>query len=132
LKKRILKIQRRFPQLILQVVVHRFPADHPFGMHAFWLFNAGNFAGHSRRGKDNHSILITLDPSRAEAAISLGYGLESFLNPESLDAILDLASPAWLKANWADGLKIVLENLESLMESSATPDISAPTHASEF
>ena len=132
LKKKIFKIQRRFPQVVLQVVVHHFPSDHPFGMHAFWLFNAANFAGHSRRGKDNHSILITLDPGRAEAAISLGYGLECFFKQASLDELLDLANHAWQAAQWASGLRIVLDNLEALLESAATADVSTPPNATDF
>ena len=121
LKNRISQIQQRFPQVILQVVVHSFPTDHPFTMYAFWLFNAGNFAGDSRRGKDNHSLMIALDPTRAESAIVPGYGLETFLKPEALDHLLELAGPAWVESRWTDGLLRVLDGLEQLLEATATP-----------
>ncbi len=122
LKKRIAQIQRRFPQLVLQVVMHVFPEEHPFSMHVFWLFNAGNFAGDSQRGKDNHALLVALDPSRGEAAIMPGYGLEPFLKTEALDHLLELAGPAWEKENWTEGILLVLDRLDQLLESIAVPD----------
>lgn len=122
LKKRIAAIQRRFPQLVLQVVMHAFPEEHPFSMHVFWLFNAGNFAGDSHRGKNNHALLIALDTARGEAAIMPGYGLEPFLKTETLDHLLELASPAWEKGRWADGISQVLAGLDQLLESIAIPE----------
>jgi len=122
LRKRIAEIQRRFPQLVLQLMMHGFPEEHPFSMHVFWLFNAGNFAGDSRRGKDNHALLVALDPARGEAAIMPGYGLETFLKPDALDHLLELAGPAWQKENWADGLLKVLDGLDQLLESIAIPE----------
>lgn len=122
LKKRIARIQRRFPDLVLQVVLHAFPEDHPFTMHVFWLFNAGNFAGDSKRGKDNHALLVAVDPLRGEAAIMPGYGLEPFLKPEALDHLLELAGPAWERKLWADGILHVLDGLDQLLESIAIPE----------
>lgn len=122
LKKRIIRIQRRFPQLVLQVVIHAFPAEHPFSMHVFWMFNAANFAGDIRRGKDNHALLVALDPVRCEAAIIPGYGLEEFLPPEALDPLLELAAPAWESGRWAEGIMAVLNGLDPLLESIAIPE----------
>jgi uncharacterized membrane protein YgcG len=122
LRRRIAEIQRRFPQLVLQVVMHSFPEEHPFAMHVFWLFNAGNFAGDSRRGKDNHALLVALDPVRGESAIVPGYGLEPFLKPEILDHLLELAGPAWDGGRWADGILRVLDGLDQLLESIALPE----------
>ncbi len=122
LKKRISVIQRRFPQLVMQVVMHSFPADHPFSMYVFWLFNAANFAGDSRRGKDNHALLIAIDPQRGESAIMPGYGLETLLKTEALDHLLELAGPAWKETRWTDGIFTVLDGLDQLLESIALPD----------
>ena len=127
LKKRIIRVQRRFPQLVLKVVIHAFPAEHPFAMHAFWMFNAANFAGNIRRGKDNHALLVALDPVRREAAITPGYGLENCLKTETLDHLLELAAPAWEAGRWADGILGVLDGLDMLLESIAIPE-EAPEH----
>lgn len=122
LKKRIAVIQRRFPQLVPQVVINAFPAEHPFAMHAFWLFNAGKFAADSNRGKENHTLLVALDPVRNEAAIVPGYGLEPYLTTEALDHLLELAAPDWKNQLWADGLLKVLGGLDPLLESIAVPE----------
>ena len=132
LKVRIAEMQRRFPQLVMQVVMHQFPEEHPFSMHAFWVFNAGNFAGDSSRGKDNHALMIALDPARGEAAIMPGYGLEPFLSTEALDHLLELAGPAWENRRWADGIFRVLDGLDQLLESIAIPDDPAARASSEF
>lgn len=132
LKSRIAQLHRRFPQLVLQVVVHAFPAEHPFSLHVFWLFNAGNFAGEDRRGKDNHTILIALDPGRGEAAILPGYGLESFLKTTALDHLLELAGPAWEDSRWADGISRVIDGLDQLLESIAIVDESLAHVGGEF
>jgi hypothetical protein len=126
IKKRIGEIERQLPQLVLQVMLHRFPAEHPFGMHVFWMFNAANLAGDSRRGKDNQALLVALDTARCESAILPGYGLEPFLQRESLDHLLELASPAWEAGNWSAGLLRVLDGLEQLLLSIAIPDDSPP------
>lgn len=122
IKRHLERMQKRFPQLVPQVVMHRFPAEHPFPMHAFWLFNAADFAGASRRGRENHALMLAIDPFRGEAAIVPGYGLEPFLTNESLDRLLDLASPAWQDLRWTEGILRVLDGLDRLLETVAVVD----------
>jgi uncharacterized membrane protein YgcG len=117
--RQLARMQRRFPQLVPQVVMHRFPAEHPFSMHAFWLFNAADFAGTSRRGRDNHALMLAIDPYREEAAIAPGYGLEPFLTRDALGRLLEQAEPAWQDRRWTDGVLRVLEGLDILLESIA-------------
>ena len=117
LRKKIHAIQSRFPQVVLQVVMRSLPEEHPFSLYAFWLFNAGAFAGEGRRGKNNHVILLLLDPKRQESALMPGYGLESLLRPEALGHLLDLAGPVWEAGLWAEGIERVLLGLDKLLES---------------
>jgi uncharacterized membrane protein YgcG len=117
LNRRIQAIQRRFPQIIVQVVMHRFPAEHPFSMHAFWLFNAGAFAGEFKRGRDNRALLIVVDPFRQESAIVPGYGLEPILKQEALDHLLEMSGPAFGEGKWLIGFEVLLDGLELLLES---------------
>lgn len=132
LKNRIAEIQRRFPQLKLQVVIHQFPPEHPFSLHVFWLFNAASFAGDANRGKDNHALLLAIDPARGEAAIIPGYGLEPFLTHEAVDHLLELAGPAWENGSWADGILRVLDSLDRWLETLAVPDEGEAVAAGEF
>jgi uncharacterized membrane protein YgcG len=132
LKRRLMAIRRRFPQLVPQVVMHRFPAEHPFSMHVFWLFNAANFAGNSRRGSDNHALLLAIDPERREAAVMPGYGLEPFLTEEAFGHLLELAGPAWDRGRWTDGILRVLDGLDAWLETVALPVDAAVTEKGEY
>ncbi len=117
LKSRIKKLHNRFPQLSVQVVMHRFPTDYPFTMHAFWLFNAGTFAGELKRGNENRALLIVVDPYRQECAIVPGYGLEPLLTQEALDHLLSMSCPAFGDGKWLIGFEELLDGLAQLLES---------------
>ncbi len=132
LKKRIGEIQRRFPQLALQLVMHRFPEQHPFSMHVFWLFNAASFAGDLNRGKDNHALLLAIDPARGESALMPGYGLEPFLTREAVDHLLEMAGPAWQGGHWTDGILRVLEGLDQWLETIGVPEEASVPEKGEF
>lgn len=132
LKRRVTAMHSRFPELTMQVVMHHFPEQHPFSMHVFWLFNAAAFDAEGRRGKDNHALLLALDPARGEAAIMPGYGLEPFLHLQALDHLLELAGPAWEHEQWADGILRVLDGLDQWLETIASPEELAAPAAGEF
>ena len=119
LRGAIRSLRSRFPQLMVQVVLHSFPAEHPFSLHAFWLFNAASFSGDTNRGSSNHTVLIAVDPRRQESSIVLGYGIEGEVGDEVLDHLQELAGPAWAAGRWLDGLLIVLDGLGRLFESVA-------------
>ena len=121
LRRRIEQMKQPFPQLTMQVVMHGFPAEHPFSMHVFWLFNAASFAGDANRGRNNHALLLAVDPFRKESALMPGYGLEPFLTHEALDHLLELAGPAWEQGRWADGIHRVLDGVEQLLATFALP-----------
>jgi uncharacterized membrane protein YgcG len=121
IRRRIGEMQARFPELVVQVVMHGFPQEHPFTMHAFWLFNAGAFAGEGCRGRHNRALMLAVDPARGEAAVIPGYGLERLLRTEALAHLLELAGPAWEEGRWADGILGVLDGIERLLETAANP-----------
>ncbi|MGD9417366.1 MAG: TPM domain-containing protein [Verrucomicrobiota bacterium JB025] len=132
LRRRINELRQQFPELVLQIVIHEFPDGLPLSLHVFWMFNAASFAGDSKRGKNNHSILIALDPRREESAVIPGYGLEPFFTDEALGHLLELAGPAWETGRWTDGFMRVLDGLEPWLESVAIPEDASQSSGSEF
>ncbi|MBK1881449.1 hypothetical protein JIN85_03420 [Luteolibacter pohnpeiensis] len=132
IRKRVAQLYWRFPQLTLQVILLECPPPHPLRLHAFWLFNAGAFASESKRGRNNHAILLTIDPSRAEAAIMPGYGLEELLRPEDLGHLLSTAGLEWEEKRWAAGILQVLDGLDQLLEICAIPDGGHSPAAADF
>jgi len=121
IRRKLNAIERRFPDTVLQVVMRELPTTYPFSLYAFWLFNAGAFAGEARRGKNNRAILLLIDPTRQESALMPGYGLEEFLTPELLDPLLALAAPVWASGLWAEGIDRVLTGLDGLLQEISTP-----------
>lgn len=132
LKRRLADMQRRFPELVPQIVMHCFPDAHPYTLHVFWLFNAADFAGTSRRGSRNHALLLAIDPGRHEVAIMPGYGLEDLLTEESLGLILDAATPLFRQRRWIDGILLLLDELGTLLESGAQPQNATAAKPGEF
>lgn len=132
LRRRISDIQEKFPQLVLQVVMHEFPTEHPFALHVFWLFNAASLAGDGRRGKENHGLILVIDPQRGESALMPGYGLEPFLAGDALDHLLELASPAWEQRRWVEGILRVIDSLDSWLETIAVPEQKEQLSHGEF
>jgi uncharacterized membrane protein YgcG len=132
LKRQITQMQRRYPQLVVQVVMHRFLAEHPFQMHAFWLFNAGAFAGEAKRGRNNHAVMVVVDPFRMESAIVPGYGLEALLQQEALDHLLAMAGPAFESAKWELGFTVLLEGLDQLLETVTVLDEAGESSAGDY
>lgn len=114
------KLTWAFPQTQLHVLLHEFPREHPFALHVFWIFNCGGFSTEHSRGGENHSILLALDPVQGKSALTVGYGLEPFLNDEALDHLLELSEPAWKRGDWARGILELITGLERLLESAAT------------
>lgn len=132
-KSAIQRLRTRFPQIELQVTLRGFPAEHPFDLHVFWLFNELMISGESRKGGDNRSILLAVDPTRAEAALMVGYGLEPFLGQNAMDHLLTLAGPMWQRKEWTDGILTVIGGLDRLLESASTETsrafgLSTPVH----
>jgi uncharacterized membrane protein YgcG len=117
LHKRVKQIEQRFPQITVQVVCHSFPLEHPFPLYVFWIFNMGGISTSSSKAGDNHTILLVLDPVVGNSSIMVGYGLEPFLSEPAMNHLLEVAEPAWIDQAWAEGVRIVLDGLEPLLES---------------
>lgn len=110
------KLTWHFPQVTLNVLLHEFPADHPFTLHIFWLFNCGGFSAESTKGGENHGILLAVDPVQQRSALMVGYGLEPFLGDDAMDHLLELSEPAWRTKAWAKGILEVIAGLDRLLE----------------
>lgn len=121
IKRRTGEFERRFSGLTMQVAVHQFGVEHPFSLHAFWMFNGGSFAGNANRGANNRTVFLAIDPARAESSLAVGYALEPILPRDALDHLLEMAGPFWEAGKWADGIHRVLDGLEHLLASVARP-----------
>lgn len=116
--KRIDRLERRFPQVRLQILVHHFPSEHPLELYVFWIFNAGGISSVNDKAGANHTVLLVLDPIDGKSSLMVGYGLEPFIDDGQLDDLLDDARLAWSDKAWAEGIMTVLDGLDGVLESS--------------
>ncbi|WP_193213198.1 TPM domain-containing protein [Luteolibacter marinus] len=119
IRKAIRRLMWTFPQVQLHVMIHAFPAEHPFELHVFWVFNGGGISIESSRGGENRTILLAIDPRRGSTALMVGYGLEPFLGEAALDHLLELSEPAWQATQWTRGILEVIGGLDRLLEGAA-------------
>lgn len=106
----------RFPQCHLAVVFRSFSSDFPLGAQLFWLFNAGGLSSENEKGGRNRNILIGIDPKAENAGLTMGYGLEPFLNQTALDHILALAGPYLQVHAYLEAARELIKGLIRLLE----------------
>jgi uncharacterized membrane protein YgcG len=119
ISKAIARLTWTFPQVSVNVLLHLFPAEHPFELHVFWIFNAAGLSPDNQKGGENRSILLALDPGQGKSALMVGYGLEPYLGDDALDHLLELSEPAWKAGEWTRGILELLAGLDRLLESAA-------------
>lgn len=119
LRRQVDEIARRFPQVRVQLVFRHFTDGHPIRLHAFWMFNLGAFATETEKLGGNRRILLLVDPVAANAALTLGYGLEPFIADDELDDLLEMAEDRWRNKEWHAGAMTLLDGLDSLLERAA-------------
>lgn len=116
IKKHIVRLCGKYPQLYVQIILQAFPPPHPMRTQVFWLFNAAAFSGETLQGPDNHTLFLAIDPGTREVAIMPGYGLEPFLDETALNELLDSAADQWKNGNWSNGIHNVLNSLDQQLE----------------
>lgn len=128
------KINQRFPQVEMHVLIGKFSIQHPLATHLFWFFNQGDFCASNRKGGKNHSILLGLDPRQGRIGLIVGYGLEPFLPQKALDDALEKAHPYLGNGELAKAILTVIHSLEELMgaicDELLEEDIEDPAHTS--
>jgi len=110
------KINQRFPQVEMHVLIGNFNPQYPLSTHLFWFFNQGEFCASNRKGAKNHSILLGLDPRQGRIGLIVGYGLEAFLPQKSLDDALEKAHPLLGENKIATAILTVIDTLDEFME----------------
>ena len=117
LTKVISDYQESFPQCRLHVITRTFDQKADLPPIIFWIFNrAGLSEGISKQGK-NRDVAILIEPSRKQAAMIVGYGLEPILPQQALDQIIDRAQPYLTGGEYLAGMEIAIEGLSELLKS---------------
>lgn len=116
INKSLLKLNQRFPQVRMHIIINKFDPKYPLATHLFWLFNQNALSTSDRKGGKNHDILLGLDTEQALSSIIVGYGLEPFLARTALDDVLYVAQQALVNGRYCDAILTIINELAQLME----------------
>lgn len=108
----VAKMERRFPQVRLAVVLAEAPAEAPLAAHAFWLFNRGQLSSAMESGGENRLVLLLIDTRTRQAAAMIGYGLEPLVRETQLHTCLQAASMALERGRFGQGIEAFLRELD--------------------
>jgi uncharacterized membrane protein YgcG len=82
------KLRAHFPQITVCTCVAIVPEGVSISEFGFWLFNQSVPNGPRLVERRLHSILLNVDPDRCEAALTVGYGLDPFVDDAALEQCL--------------------------------------------
>jgi len=83
------KLRAHFPQITLCTCIARVPKEVSLSEFGFWFFNQSVPNSPRLTERRLHSILLCIDPDRGGASLTLGYGLDPFIDDESLAQCLE-------------------------------------------
>ena len=111
LRKALRLFKRKFPQILLSVLVTELPAGHAVGEYAFWMANRARFSSAENTQSDNLDLLLVIDAASDMAALVAGYGLEPHVSEEDLQRALAALSRPLRAGDWAGGIHACLQAL---------------------
>lgn len=82
------KLRSYFPQVTFCTCIAAVPEGVSITEFGFWLFNQSIPEGQRLVERRLHTILLNVDPVRGEAALTVGYGLDPFVDDASLERCL--------------------------------------------
>lgn len=95
--------ERSFPQAFFAAYLGTLPLDVNVAELGFWLLNQGAFNTPLVSRRNDYGIVLAIDPSAKNIALSFGYAIESYFNPRTTQKLLteiggQLAAGAFGKA----------------------------------
>ena len=113
IRKLLALFYRKFPQSLFSAFVLPEVQGGTIAEYTFWLANRGRFNPEDPFGADNFDLLLGIDLKGREAALVIGYGLESYLADEDLTGALASATEAFRANDVIGGIR---KCVESVME----------------
>jgi uncharacterized membrane protein YgcG len=96
LKNELDAFQLAFPQAFLAVYLGVLPTSPSPSEIAFWLLNQAAFQPPDAARLNERAALLIIDPVAKSTGLTVGYGLEPFLPPTTIQGILRrLRTPLW-------------------------------------
>src|SRR5450755_4599657 len=101
--------EKKFPQSLFSVFVTNGVPKGSISEYAFWLANRTGFSSIQAVAGDNFDLLLGIDTEMGMAALIIGYGLESYLTEDDLQAALAVAENAFRAGDFPRGIRECVE-----------------------
>jgi uncharacterized membrane protein YgcG len=111
LRAQLRLFHRKFPQVLLSVFVNDFPAGTSVAEFAFWMANRARFTSADKVRGENCNLLLVLDLTGGEAALTSGYGLEKHVPEQTLQSALDEFTAVQREGGLAAGIRACIDLL---------------------
>lgn len=110
------KLRSHFPQVTLCTCLTNVPEEISISEFGFWLFNQSVPNGPRLVERRLHSILFCIDPDRGEASITVGYGLDPFVDDEWLTACLTKIKKPLAAENYGKAITKLCSELRPVLQ----------------
>ncbi len=123
-RKKVNRQLRRFESTLpgseLNILIKEFDPKYSLSTHLFWLFNTAGLSPEEKSQSNNQDLLLGIDPIHGHVAITVGYGLEPFLNADSMKRALEEARPFLEKGEYLNAINFIIQSLITLMIQAAS------------
>ncbi len=112
----IARLEYRFPQVRISIfITGGLDPQTPLNTYTFWLFNNGNVCPNLERGGMNHTALLVIDTTNSRASITVGYGLETYIDESHLGAILQSSESDFQEKSLGRAIRTILHSLTAVL-----------------
>lgn len=109
IRRAISRFVRQFPQLQFHAVLIPVASEISLAKYSFWVFNGATFCSDLHKGGLNFHNLLLIDVEHRRANLSVGYGLEPFVEESDLASILGKAEALLRAEAYGEAVLAILE-----------------------
>ena len=110
------KLRKAFPQITLCTCVATVPDELTPSEFGFWLFNQSIPDGPRMEDRRLHSILLCIDTTNEEASLTVGYGIDPFIDDVALESCLTKIKKPLRSGDYGGAIIKLCRVLEKVLE----------------
>lgn len=120
--------ERRFPQAFAAIYLGQLPRQLRANALGFWLLNHGAFNTPQVAKRNDFGVIVVIDYTSTECAISLGYALEHLIPTATLQRTADLLAGKLRRCQLGLGLGEAISQLSQVLRGAGRPETRKPIH----
>lgn len=106
------RFEKRFPQTRLHLCLTRLPDNADCREFGYWLFNICQPRTQEEEARRYHGVLFVIDRRKRAASVTLGYGLDPFIDDASIKRLLAPSKAQFQDGDYIGGVLRFLKGLD--------------------